>query len=109
MQNEACGLYGMTGMFFSTNKSYVQPYPREEDYNPTFQTVDTDAPTAGIENEDGEEDEDEDESVELENVMIGPQLHEQAPVVFSGALIDKLRANAFEGRRKAMDTQRVDE
>ena len=41
--------------------------------------------------------------------MIEPQLPEQAPVVFSEALIDKLRANAFEGRRKAMDTQRVDE
>ena len=41
MQNEACGLYGMTGIFFSTNRSYVQPYPREEDYNPTFQTVET--------------------------------------------------------------------
>ena len=24
MQNEACGLYGMTGMFFSTNRRYVQ-------------------------------------------------------------------------------------
>ena len=107
MQNEACGLYGMTGMFFSTNKRYVQPYPREEDYDPTFQTVETDAPTAGTENEDGEEDED--GSVELEDVMIGPQLPEPAPVVFSEALIDKLRANAFEGRRKAMDTQRVDE
>jgi hypothetical protein len=69
--------------------------------------VETDAPTAGIENEDGEEDED--GSVELEDVMIGPQLPEPAPVVFSDALIDKLRANAFEGRRKAMDTQRVDE
>ena len=53
MQNEACGLYGMTGMFFSTNKRYVQPYPREEDYNPTFQTVETDAPTAGIETKTG--------------------------------------------------------
>ena len=107
MQNEACGLYGMTGMFFSTNKSYVQPYPREEDYNPTFQMVETDAPTAGIENEDGEEDED--GSVELENVEIGPQLPEEVPVVFSEALIDRLRANAFEGRRTAVETQRVDE
>ena len=36
MQNETCGLYGMTGMFFSTKKRYVHPYPREEDYNPPF-------------------------------------------------------------------------
>ena len=107
MQNEAYGLYGMTGMFFSTNKRYVHPYPREEDYNPTFQTVDTDTLTAGIENEDGEEDED--GSVDPENVMIGPQLPPEAPVVYSEALIDKLRAGAFEGRRKADETQKVDE
>ena len=105
MQNEACGLYGMTGMFFSTNRSYIQPYPREEDYNPTFQTVETDDPTAGIENED----EDEDGSVDLENVTIGPQPPPEAPVVYSEALIDKLRAGAFEGRRKAVETQRIDE
>ena len=36
MQNEACGLYVMTGMFFSTNERYVHPYPREEDNNTTF-------------------------------------------------------------------------
>ena len=42
MHNEACGLYGMTGMFLTTNKSYVHPYPREEDYNLTIQTVQTD-------------------------------------------------------------------
>ena len=36
MQDEACGLYGMTGMFFSTNESYVYPFHREEDYNPAI-------------------------------------------------------------------------
>ena len=91
MQNEACGLYGMTGTFFTTNKSYVHPYPREEDYNPTFQTVEIDTATAGTENED----EDDDESVNLENVMIGPQRPPAPPVVYSEALIDRLRANAF--------------
>ena len=105
MQNEACGLYGMTGTFFTTNKSYVHPYPREEDYNPTFQTVEIDTATAGTENED----EDDDESVNLENVEIGPQLPPAPPVVYSEALIDRLRANAFEGRRKAVETQKVDE
>ena len=104
MQNEACGLYGMTGMFFSTNRHYVQPYPREEDYNPTFQTVDIDDPTAGIENE-----EDEDGSVDPDDVMIGPQLPPLVPIVYSEALIDKLRAGAFEGRRKAVEAQRTDE
>ena len=36
MQDEACGLYGMTGMFFSTNESSVYPFHREEDYNPAI-------------------------------------------------------------------------
>ena len=85
MPNEACGLYGMTGTFFTTNKSYVHPYPREEDYNPTFQTVEIDTATAGTANED----EDEDESVNLENVEIGPQLPPAPPVVYSEALIDR--------------------
>ena len=78
MQNEACGLYGMTGTFFTTNKSYVHPYPREEDYNPTFQTVETDIQTTGTENKDKD-----DESVDLNNVMIGPQLPPAPPVVHS--------------------------
>ena len=103
MQNEACGLYGMTGMFFSTNRHYVQPYPREADYNSTFQTVDTDDPTAGIENE-----EEEDGSVDPDDVMIGPQPPPIAPTVYSEALIDKLRASAFEGRRRVVETQRTD-
>ena len=69
--------------------------------------MDTDTPTAGIENEDGEEDED--ESIDPENVMIGPQLPPEAPVVYSEAIIDKLQAGAFEGRRKAVETQKIDE
>ena len=89
----------MTGTFFTTNKSYVHPYPREVDYNPTFKTVEKDIQTAGTENED-----EEDESVDLENVMIGPQPPPVPPVVYSEALIDKLRADAFEGRRKAVET-----
>ena len=42
--------------------------------------------TAGTENED-----EEDESVDLDNVMIGPQPPPVPPVVYSEALIDKLR------------------
>jgi hypothetical protein len=67
--------------------------------------VEIDTATAGTENED----EDDDESVNLENVEIGPQLPPAPPVVYSEALIDRLRANAFEGRRKAVETQKVDE
>ena len=41
--------------------------------------------------------------------MIGPQLPSEAAVVYSEALIDKLRAGAFEGRRKTVETQKIDE
>ena len=36
--------------------------------------------------------------------MIGPQLPPAPHVVYFEALIDELRANAFEGRRKAVKT-----
>ena len=105
MQNEACGLYGMTGTFFTTNKSYVQPYPREEDYNPAFApVVVVDIPTEGIENDVGEDD-----NGSVASVKIGPQLPPEPPVEYSEVLIDKLRINASEGRRKAIETQKVDE
>ena len=52
MQDEACGLYGMTSMIFSTNASYVHRFPREEEYNPSI-------PPAGEGAEEVEEDEDE--------------------------------------------------
>ena len=36
MQTTVTALYGLTGMFFTTNERYVQPFPREEDYIPDF-------------------------------------------------------------------------
>ena len=100
MQDEACGLYGMTGMFFSTNESYVHPFPREEDYNPAIVPG-----AAGAEEveEDEEEDENDDDEEEEELAPVEPH------VVYSPALIEKLMANAFEGRRKAIELQRVNE
>ena len=38
MQTEATALYGMTGMFFTTNARYVHPFSREEEYNPALET-----------------------------------------------------------------------
>ena len=32
MQTQVTMLYGMTGTNFTTNKRYIQPIPREEDY-----------------------------------------------------------------------------
>ena len=98
MQDEACGLHGMTGMFSSTNKSYVHPYPREKDFNPTI-------PTVGIENEDGKDEGSED--LEDDEVLIDPAQPVAPLVVHSKALIERLRANAFEGRSKAVELQKV--
>ena len=69
--------------------------------------MEVDVPTEGIENEDGE---DENGPEDLESVEIGPQLPpEEPPALYSQALIRRLRANAFESRRKAVETQKVDE
>ena len=95
MQDEACGLYGMTGMFFSTDESHFIPYPREEDYNP-------DLPSPGIH----EEDTDDDESVEEAGPAVAPVV---PPVPFPPAFLERLRANAFEGRRKLVEAQKIDE
>ena len=98
MQTEATGLYGMTGMFFTTNASYVHPFPREEEYNPALET-----PVG----EGAEEEEEEDE----EEPVVAPALPppEDPPALYSTSLINKLRANAYEGRRKAIELQRVNE
>ena len=90
MQNEACSLYGMTGMFFSTNESHFIPYPREEDYNPFV------APDA--------DDEDTDDDASVEEAPVGPALPDTPPpVVVPTAFVEKLRANAYEGRRKLVE------
>ena len=95
MQDEACGLYGMTGMFFTTNASYVHPFPREEDFNPALQAVVAPGAEQGDQDEGEEEEEEEDEDA--------------PPAAFPEVLVNKLRANAYEGRRKAMELQKVNE
>lgn len=98
MQNMACGLYGMTGLFFSTNMSYFHPFPREEDYNPAYVHPPPD-------DEDDEEEEDDDDAEEA-----GPAAPAAPAVpVVPQALIDKLREGAFEGRRRAMELQKTNE
>ena len=97
MQDGACGLYGMIGMFFSTDESHFILYPREEDCNP-------DQPAPGAD----EEETDDDASVE--EVLVGPA---PAPVVppvhYPPAFIERLRANAFEGRRQLVKAHKIDE
>ena len=49
MQTQVTMLYGMTGTFFTTNKRYVQPIPREEDYIPQIpEPEDGEAPVGPI-------------------------------------------------------------
>ena len=95
MQDEACALYGMTGMFFSTDASHFIPYPREEDYNPN-------PPPPGGDDVDT----DDDASVDEEEVDPVPAV---PPVEYPPGLIDRLRANAFEGRRRLVAAQKLDE
>jgi hypothetical protein len=40
MQTTVTALYGLAGMFFTTNERYVQPFPREKDYVPDFSESD---------------------------------------------------------------------
>ena len=84
----------MTGMFFTTNASHFIPYPREEDYNPATPAAGQGADEAGT---------DDDEDPE-ENPVRGPV---EAPVVLPAALIERLRLNAFESRRKAVELQKA--
>jgi hypothetical protein len=108
IQNELTELYGLTGMFFTTNERYVQPFPREEDYIPDF-----------LESDDEEEPELNDaDGEQLNAVEIAAQAvaREEAANVRREVkrramekLILKLREGAFEVRRKAMETQRANE
>ena len=95
MQNDACALYGMTGMFFSTDVSHFIPYPRVVDYNLS-------APPPGA------DDVDTDDEAEGEDEEVDP-VPAVVPVVYPPAFLAKLRANAFEGRRKIVEAQKVDE
>ena len=47
MQDHACTLYGMTGMFFTTNASHFIPYPCEEGCNPATPAAGQGADEAG--------------------------------------------------------------
>jgi hypothetical protein len=110
MQTALTAQFGLVGMFFATNERYVQPFPREEDYIPEFPESD--------------------DEVEEEVVLVDAE-GEQLPAVEIAAqavareaaaqarrdvkrrarekLILKLREGVYEGRRKAMETQKTNE
>lgn len=96
MQDQACALYSMTGMFFTTNAGQFILYPREEDYNPATPAVGQGADDEGTDDDDDPE----------KNLVLGPAVH---PVVIPATLIERLRLNAFESCRKTVELQKVDE
>ena len=110
MQTTVTALYGLTGMFFTTNERYVQPFPREEDYTPDFPDDDEEVVAPGEQfDAEGEQ---------LPAVEIAAQaVAEEAAVNARNEarrrarekLISKLREGAYEGRRKAMDIQKANE
>ena len=49
MQTEITALYGLTGIFFTTNQRYIPPFPTEADYLPVFPPQgEGDAPHAAL-------------------------------------------------------------
>lgn len=115
----ATGLYGTTGTFFNTNKSYQVPFPLERDYNPLYGMGAPPVPqvavgpavaaahVAGAEEEDEERESEIEESLsdisEAEIALAGV-----APEV-SAALINKLREKAYENRQRLVEKRNSDE
>ena len=111
MQTTVTALYGLTGMFFTTNERYVQPFPREEDYIPDFPESDDED-----EEEIGEQLDAEGEPLPAVDVAAQAVAREAAANARRETkrrarekLISKLREGAYEGRRKAMEIQKSNE
>jgi Zinc knuckle len=111
MQTTVTALYGLTGMFFTTNERYVQPFPREEDYIPDFPESDDED-----EEEVGEQLDAEGEPLPAVDVAAQAVAREAAANARMETkrrarekLISKLREGAYEGRRKAMEIQKANE
>jgi hypothetical protein len=110
MQTAVTALYGLTGIFFTTNERHVQPFPREEDYVPDFpESDDENAEEVALLDAEGEP---------LPAVDIAAQVVAQEAAANARRetkrrakekLILKLREGAYEGRRKAMETQKAHE
>ena len=111
MQTTVTALYGLTGMFFTTNERYVQPFPREEDYIPEFSESDDEE-----EEEVGEQLDAEGEPLPAVDVAALAVAREAAANARRETkrrarekLIQKLREGAYEGRRNVMEIQKANE
>lgn len=94
MENMATELYGMTGTFFTTSARYTIPFHSPE-YNPAFAQPAPDG--------DGD-DEDLDDDEEAEGHLAPPDV-----LALTAAEVRKYRDNAYDGRRKVMRQQKLDE
>ena len=112
MQTAATALYGLTGTFFTLNRSYVPPRVSEEDIIQSMQSSDE------------EEEDDEDEEVEEPTsssvrpagraaarirAKSAKEAKREAKAKVDEKHISKLREGAYESRRKAIQTITDDE
>ena len=114
MQTAATALYGLTDMFFSTDRSYVPPRVSEEEILQSL--IDSDE-------EEEQDDEEEDDDTAAGQASARPVGRAAARVRAKSAkeakrdakaksderLISKLREGAYESRRKAIQTVKEDE
>ena len=114
MQTAATALYGLSGMFFSTNRSHVPPRVNEEEILQSL--VDSEEE----EEDDDEEEDDEPAAAQTSARPVGraaarvraksaKEARREAKAKTNEKLISKLREGAYESRRKAIQTVKDDE
>ena len=121
MQTAVTALYGLTGMFFTTNQSYIPPRVSKEEILRAFYESD--------EEEDEEDDDDEDEEAGVltssqssaratsqlakatlrAKAKTAKEAKREAKIKRDEKILNKLREGAHEGRRKAIETQKENE
>ena len=108
MEEECVEMYGMSGTFFSTDKPYHIPYPRERDFHP-FPEMLADSDSECVD-EDTYDPGQEASAAEDGEAVSGPEIGPHpAPEIDKAtkSLISKMRENAFEARRKKIELQEL--
>ena len=115
MQTATTALYGLTGMFFTTNRSYVPPRVNEED-------IALSLPDSDEEDDDDDDEESEEVAQTATQSSVRPavrvtrpkaktqkELRQEAKLKDNEKLIAKLREGAYESRRKTIQSISEDE
>lgn len=113
MEEKCVEKYEMSGTFFSTNKIYFIPYPREQDWHPYPEMIDSDNDWSDSDDPDDAQDAADgevaaeiglapapavDPAIEADIPLIGPTPEQKA-------LIAKMHECAAEARRKEIKDQ----